>query len=248
MSSKYKKFIACADVHGDKQDPRAVKAFLEFNSIWKADIRLMLGDLWDFMAIRRGASQEEKEESMQYDFIAGMQFFHDYKPTHFLRGNHDQRLWDLAQFGRGLLGDYAQHGVKEIEDAVRKAKCHMLPYDKKRGVLKLGHMKCVHGYYAGLYASKKHAETYGSVLIGHNHTIDEYASPGLDRRVGRCIGWLGNDSVMDYTRAKPGVLRWAHGWAYGIINKKTGLYNVWQAEKIGGVFSCPSDVIHVGRK
>jgi len=235
---KFKRFIVCADLHGDMQDKKAVSAFLRFNKTWDAQIRVFGGDLFDFRAIRKGASKEEQSESMDRDLDAGEKFLGDFKPTHFLRGNHDERLWDLARDGKGLFGDHAKAGVREIEDIVKDLGCKMYPYNKRTGIVRIGHLQIIHGFATGVGAARKHAHAFGSCLFGHTHSIDEHAAEGIERRVARNIGCLCRLD-MDYNRHHIAALRHAHGWAYGVVNERTGLYHVLQAERVAGKFVLP---------
>ncbi len=240
--SKWKKFIAGFDLHGDMQDNKSVKVFHEFTSIWKPDIRVMGGDAFDFRPLRRKADAEERRESLRADFDAGMEFLTRFKPNYFIRGNHDERLWELAAADKGIESDYAAQGIEEIDDTMKTLKCHMLPYHKRDGVLKIGHLKILHGFHSGIYASRQTALIYGSCLFGHIHTIDEHAIPGLERRVARACGCLCKLD-FDYNSRQTLTLRQAHGFAYGIINERTGDYRVWQAEEISGTWILPTDTV-----
>jgi len=93
-------FVAAGDLHGDRQDAQAVSAFKKFVKEFDPKLRIFLGDIWDFRAIREGASKTEKFHSMEADFKAGMEFLEWYKPAVITLGNHDQRLWDLGGEGR----------------------------------------------------------------------------------------------------------------------------------------------------
>jgi hypothetical protein len=53
---------------------------------------------------------------------------------------------------------------------------------------------------------------------------------------------------MDYAARLPISLRQAHGFAYGVIHKRTGLYHVWIAEGLSGKWVIPSDVTEYGGK
>lgn len=236
------KFIAGFDVHGDKQHANSVRVFHEFTQIWKPKIRVMGGDLWDFRPLRKKASEEERRESMKADFDAGCGFLEDFRPTHLIRGNHCQRLWDLAEEDRGIQSDFAMQGVDDITDRLDKMKCQMLPYDKRAGILRIGHIKILHGFHSGVYAARQTALIYGSCLFGHIHTIDEHAIPGLERRVARCCGCL-CELDLEYNSRQPSTLRQAHGFAYGIVNEKTGNYHTWQAEEVDGKWVIPTDMV-----
>ena len=235
------RFQIGSDIHGDMQDPGAVEAFFKFADIWKPKIRICAGDLWDFRPLRKGASDDEKRESVREDLNAGKRWFNRFKPTHFLRGNHDERLWELAERGNGVMADYAQEGIGEINAMVEHHKCQMLPYHKRNGVLRLGHLKVLHGFASGIYAARQHALIYGSCLFGHVHSIDEHAIPGLERRVARCIGALCRLD-MEYNARHMNTLKQAHGFCYGVLNDKTGNYLVMQAEEIDGEWILPSEL------
>jgi hypothetical protein len=240
--SNWKKFIVGFDLHGDRQHEHSVKVFRQFINIWKPSIRVMGGDLWDFRPLRRKANEDERRDSMAQDFEAGMKFLEQFQPTHFLRGNHDERLWELALLDKGIESDYAMQGVQEISDKLREIHCRMLPYHKRTGVLKIGHLKVLHGFHTGIYASRQMALIYGACLFGHIHTIDEHAIPGLERRVARCCGCL-CELDMDYNARQTITLRQAHGFAYGIVNDKTGDFHVWQGEEINGQWILPTDTV-----
>lgn len=240
----WKKFVAGFDIHGDRADKKAVSKFFQFIDQFKPDIRICGGDVWDFRALRRGASEEERRDSMAADYAAGKLFLQQFKPNYLTLGNHCHRLWELAEADRGALSDYAQQGVDEIETWAVKAGCRILPYHKRLGVLQLGKLRIIHGFWSGLNADRQAAMTYGACLQGHVHTVSEFAIPGLERRVARSCGCL-CQLDMDYNSRTPSSLRHAHGFAYGVIDSRTGLYHAWQAESIGGKWIVPSDIVEL---
>jgi hypothetical protein len=242
----YSRFTFATDLHGDRQDGATVKAFFEIEKQWKPKHRIFGGDLIDLRALRKGASQEEKCESMRSDIDAGRDFLSKWKPTTFLRGNHDERLWDTAASAKdGIVADYAQQGCNDFEALCSRLKINMLPYHKRDGVYRIGHLKMLHGFHCGVYAARQTALIYGSALFGHIHCIDEHSIPGLERRVARAVGCLCSTD-MDYSSRAPNTLRQAHGWAYGVINDRTGDYHVWQAEQIGGTWLLPTELKAIG--
>lgn len=238
------RFVVAFDVHGDKQDKKSNAALFRFLDSWKPKIRVFGGDLWDFRPLRKKATADEQRESMQKDFDAGMEWLGKFQPQFFIRGNHDERLWELSEKKDGIRSDAAIKDIAEIEKITTQMGCRMLPYHKRDGVLRLGHLKILHGFACGVYASRQTALVYGSVLFGHAHTIDEHAIPGLERRVARCCGCL-CQLDMDYNARQPNSLRQAHGFAYGVINEKTGSYQVWQAEEIDGKWIIPTDTMQI---
>jgi len=228
----WRRFVFAADLHGDKQDKHAARAFLDFCSAWKPQIRVFGGDAFDFRALRRRASEEEKRDSMLTDYQMGCEFLQAMEPNYFLVGNHDDRLWLLSREDRGVISDYAIKSVREIEEMFRKMSCRILPYDKRLGVLKIGKLKMIHGFLCGITAARRTALAYGSVLMGHGHSIDHATIEGFDLRMGRMAGCL-CDLNMEFSKAHVGALRHAHGWIAGVVNDKTGEYHCQQIQRIG---------------
>jgi hypothetical protein len=242
ITRRWVKFIVGSDVHGDMQDIASNNVFFKFVDDFAPDIRVFAGDLWDFRCLRKGASEEERRESMRKDYDAGVVWMNKFKPHHFLIGNHDSRLWETAESDRGALSDYAQLGVIEVEKIARDMKCKMYPYHKRDGVMRIGSLKVLHGFHCGVFAARQTALIYGSALFGHTHVIDEHSIGGLDRRVARNIGAL-CQLDMQYNERNPNTLRQANGFAYGVVNMRTGRYHTWQAESIDGNWILPSDIV-----
>ena len=97
----WERFVIVSDNHGDMIHPAVNRVAHKFINEWKPTLRIHAGDNFDFRPLRRKASEEEKRELMRSDFDAGLEFFDMLKPTHFCRGNHDERLWDLAKEKNG---------------------------------------------------------------------------------------------------------------------------------------------------
>jgi hypothetical protein len=236
---KGQKFVACFDNHGAECDNAAVKAFHEFCKWWKPEVRIHGGDCFDFARLRRNAKEEERRAPLKDDLEAGLSFLEQYKPTHFLRGNHDERMWDAHKSDDGTLSDFASFAITDIEDLLGKAV--VMPYQKRTGVLRLGHLKVLHGYYSGVTSARQHAFTYGACLFGHVHRIDIAPVPGLERRIARACGCLCKLD-QDYNRSQAQTLAQAHGWVYGIL-LPGGEYVVYQAEQIAGKWFYASEII-----
>ena len=227
-----KTFIFATDLHGDHQNPRAVDALLSFNSQFDPDIRIFGGDLFDFRAIRRGAGKAEQSDSMCADVEAGLQFLENFRPNIFLRGNHDERLWDTALFtDSGLVRDAAEAGIRSISQKCRGIKCKMLPYDSRKGIYQMGKITFLHGYHTGMYATKKHAEVYavpgGVVLHGHTHSIQSFRVARLGGATGMAVGCLA-DLNPEYNRHQTARLMHEHGFAYGFSDGAS--WEVFQAK------------------
>lgn len=235
---QYQRWIAAPDNHGDKCDKNAVRVFHEFTKFWKPTIRVHIGDCFNFAAFRKNASDQEKREPIRDDVDAGIEFITTFRPTHFLRGNHDERLYDGFKSDDGKLANFCGSLLDDISEALGDD-CVVLPYDARKGVLKLGHLKFIHGFHSGITAARMAAQIYGSVLMGHVHAIDQFSIPGLERRIGRAMGCL-CELRQPYNRAHANTLRQAHGWGYGLLFPN-GDYTYWQAEKVGGNWYFPSE-------
>lgn len=224
-------WMFATDLHGDKQDGRAVRLFRAHVDDVGPSIRGFGGDVWDFRAWRVGASEKEKRDRVRRDFDAGMTFLKWYRPTFITLGNHDARLWDQVE-NDGPMADFCETLVDEFRDLCRANGTRVLPYDKRRGIFRVGRMKFAHGFFDGRCAAERMGQAYGSILFGHGHAIDVASTPADHRRAARMVGCLCRLD-FPYNRKHVNSLRQAHGWAYGPLYPD-GTYQAFQAEVIGG--------------
>ena len=234
---KYKKFVVVGDSHGKYIDPKAADAFLSFCKMWKPQIKVHLGDAWDLDAFRRSASVDDQNEEIQEDWEAGFDFLNQYfrgfgEERYFLYGNHDDRLFQIQRSVKASNRDLGRRMVDEAERFFRLRGVKTLPYDSRKGVLNIGHLSVIHGYFTGASACTKHAQSYGNSIFGHVHSCESMAVPGLELMESRAIGCL-CDLDLEYMRPKVSKLRWSHGWVYGVIlPDKT--YHLFQARMVNG--------------
>jgi hypothetical protein len=236
--AKYQRWAACFDPHGDKAHAPSVRAFREFCGYFKPTIKVHGGDNGDYRWLRRSCSDEEKYESVTADFEAGIEFLSWYKPTHFLRGNHDERLHDALDSTNGALRELAGQWIDRIAVMLSGAKVY--PYCKRQGVCKIGDHSFVHGYSHGIGATRKHALTYGNVIHGHVHRNDVATVEGTEPRRGYSVGCL-CELDLGYNRATIGTLAQQHGFAYGLLTSR-GKLVVWQAQEVDGTWHLPSEM------
>lgn len=236
---KGRRFVVAADPHGDQHDPETRKALAAFIRDFRPEIRVHAGDNWDFRNFRKGASDDEKAASLADDWEQGTEwlreFFDGGTENHFLRGNHDERLWKFAHSATGVLRDYANDGISKVERIVKQARARMLPYDSRHGVLRLGKLKVIHGFFAGISAARRHSIAYGNCIFGHTHATDSAPVESIDgpaeaRGIGCCCR-----IDMDYNQHSAGKLRHDNAWVYGIAFPD-GTYQLFQAKKIAGAF------------
>jgi hypothetical protein len=116
----------------------------------------------------------------------------------------------------------------------------MLPYDSDLGVLDLGKLSVLHGFHAGVGACRTHAAIYGNAIFGHVHTIETASVASREPAEARSIGCLCKRD-MDYVNKKTGKLRWAQGWAYGLLFPD-GTYQLFQTRNINGQFYAATEI------
>jgi len=239
-----KKFMVVCDIHGHQLDATATNAALAFAKDFNPEIRVIAGDLWDFSAIRKGASDEERKISMADDFEAGTRFadsfFKGGKQNTLMLGNHDVRVYDLTLSTDAVRRDLGEKMVQDIGMVAKKNKAALVPYDSRTGVINIGHLSVVHGFHTGVGACASHSRIYGNVIFGHVHSIESFQTPGLKQQEARAIGCLCRLD-QDYVNRKTGKLRWAHGWAYGWLFED-GTYQLHQARSVEGKFYASGEI------
>ena len=235
---KYKKWMAIADTHGDMIDWDAANGMLEFKQEFKPDIAVHLGDAFDFRNLRKGASDDEKADSMRDDWDMGLdllrQYFDGAKVKTLLLGNHDWRPFEMMESSTGLIRDYATDGVKALQNELKRMGASYLPYDSEKGVYRLGHLSMIHGYHAGQGACRLHALYYRNCIFGHVHTIESAPVPSIEPAEARSIGCLCRRD-MGYINRSTAKLRWGQGFAYG-LTFPDGTYTINQARLINGSY------------
>ena len=168
----------------------------------------------------------ERPAQREADVEAGMDFLGKFEPNYFLLGNHDDRLWQTAEkHSVGIVRDTARMGIRDISSKCRKLKCKMLPYDVEKGVLSLGKINFVHGYFHGaVSATKQHALTFspksGCCIHGHIHSVQMHSIPRLGGGCALSAGCLTTLS-MGWNRAKVNRLAHEAGWVYGWFSNKS---------------------------
>ena len=109
MNEKYD-IVAMGDNHGDLACEDTLSAIMEFVKKVKPKYRVHLGDNWDFRSLRRGVDKGSKEarEGLEEDLEAGLAWIRRYKPTHYLWGNHCDRILQIIR---------STDSIKDREDA-----------------------------------------------------------------------------------------------------------------------------------
>jgi hypothetical protein len=237
-----KKFVCVGDNHGAMVHKEDADVFFKFCDAYKPQLKVHLGDNWDFANLRRGADPREEGDDMGPDFQAGFDFLDSFRPNVLMLGNHDFRLWRAMNDSRGLVRKFAEDSVSEIESRCKKLKTVIYPYHSRKGVFTAGKLSFLHGYHAGIGAIAQHARIYRSCIFGHLHGNGAVTERGIDTPRSYCVGGLGDHETMDYAAQRTATLAWGPGWAYGVINEKTGNFQSWTAQKLDGRWMLPTGI------
>lgn len=232
------RFAFISDTHGDRVDHEALSVALHFiKRWWKPEIRIHGGDLFDFRWIRSKANLDDQRDDPNPDINAGYDIIDRYKPTHMLWGNHDDRLFRIA---RSTDMPHARHAQMLADQITDKLDCPILPYDKRRGILRFGNVAFLHGYTFALNAMQMQANYYGTCVAGHTHRVEA-------RRAARyegCVGYGAGCMCLldqDYNLGTLSTLQHGHGFVYGTV-RPNGRCAVFQAFPLEGVWNIPTEM------
>lgn len=230
MPSQWKRWMAVGCSHGYLADPKALATVLEFKKRFKPQIRVHLGDFTDQTAFRSGAAGTKDETvSIADDLSHGLNFLSEFAPTHLLNGNHEARLWKLADHHNEIVARAASTTIQEIKTLADKLKCQYVDhYDITRSWIEIGDTKFIHGFMFSENAIRDHSEHFGRCVIAHLHTVGEAAGRRSDNARCYCVGTLANIPSMSYALTRRATARWSHGFAYGETNGKETI--VWLSQ------------------
>lgn len=235
------RWIFGSDNHGDMVCDEAVEKFLAFVKTWKPQWRIHGGDGMDLRCYRKGASADEKADGIRRDVQAHLLFLDKYRPQVFIEGNHDDRLRELASFGKegSRETEIAADLQDKLDDHYRKKKITVVRYGQERDWWQTpeGGPKFCHGKHHNMHIARAHYDTYeGPVVHGHGHRPDIYQGAS-----GCAISTPALARIWDlrYDRNRPGKKKQRNGWSFGVINTKTGRGEGWIVKKEDGVWICP---------
>jgi len=236
------KFVAAGDSHGDLADwghskGGAVDALFEYIKDFKPDVRIALGDHYDFRSLRVGAGNKEQAESLQIDIESGNRFIQKFKPHIWLWGNHEHRLENTIAMASKETDRLGAEAIKtQIISNARKAGCRtILPYDAHRGVYRLGPMAFIHGYAHGSNAVRQQGNHYasygGGVVMGHIHRLEQVNLQKHGGGAAYSAGWLGVKESMSYASGRLASSMWGSGFAAGWVDGND--WKCWLIHKVG---------------
>ena len=226
----WKRVMAVGCSHGPFLDPQIKKQVLDFRDRWKPSILFHLGDVVDTAAFRSGAKGTADESSpVGADLQAGINFLTELEPTHITWGNHDWRLWDLADHPNAVIAHAASVCRDRLTDCAARLHAKTVPYDIHDGWFHLGGVYWGHGYWYNEHALRDHAEYHGgSCVIAHLHRAQALHGRVRAKSSSYCVGLLADPRKLTYARKRRATSAWSHGVVFGEICENQSV--LWLAE------------------
>lgn len=208
--------VGCS--HGHLISKQARAAVLKFRDEYKPDFVAHLGDFIDTAAFRSGAGGTSDEASpVAPDISSGLNFLKELRPSVVLLGNHEARLWKLANHYNAIIAELSQRIITEIEECCRKLKAPLIPYNVKQAY-PFSDYVLLHGISYATNATYWHALHYGNCVHAHTHRP---AYECADRHGGAkafCVGTLMDIDRAEYASQRASTLRWGHALVFGEYN------------------------------
>lgn len=218
---KWRRWFAVGCTHANHIDRKSWETVLAFKRRWNPETTIHLGDFLDTAAWRAGArnSQDDPDKTVSFsdDYLVGMSHLKELAPVSVvLLGNHEARLWGMLRSSSAVVAYAAEQGTQAIEQAVKKLKARLLPYDIDDGLFLLGDTVFLHGFQCGEAAVRDTVESLGRpIVMAHLHRPEITRGRVRGSPVGICTGTLANIPSMGYARHRRATYRWGHGFAYG---------------------------------
>lgn len=209
----YKKIWIGYDRHAPYHDPKIDKIALAFLADFKPHIRVAGGD-WQTVD-QVSHFDNEGDIDLADEFALNREAIRKFGITHYLEGNHEERLRRV-----GLKLDKRLRSLVDLELNLRLKKqgIPLVPYHPRKGVLRFGSLKILHGFYATEYTAKKMASIYGTCVFGHTHRFQTFQSKdAFESHCGFGIGLMGKID-QPYTDARA-PLGWCQGFCFGYLHK-----------------------------
>lgn len=250
--SKWKRFVAFGDTHGDMVHKPTLESLLQFIKEFKPHYKIHLGDLFDYRALRKGITAQESDayDDLRNDTLMGHTILRETQPNVFLMGNHDHRIVRvMEEHSNGLMREAAATGIARLEETCRKTKTQIIPYHYNKGIYNIDNIYFTHGYTANQRSVAQHAEYFGnginsSVIMGHLHRVESMPGKSHGRATGYSVGCICNYEAMTYAAHRLATSMWEHAWCYGITSDKG--HQIWIARKTGNEWILPMELKTIG--
>lgn len=220
------KALLLFDLHVPYEDESALTIASDFAQDFKPKVVVAGGDWQDCGAASKFV--DENDVTLEEEYETESQLLDRFKVTHWLEGNHEERI--------RRIGGTVDPRLRSLLDPAKnlnleKRGINILPYDPWKGVLELGKLSVLHGWWYNQYSARKHAEAYGCCAYGHSHRFQTFTpSQAFERNTGFNIGCL-CQLDLPYTKNKP-PRGWIQGFAFGYF-LKSGHFSLYDVRLIG---------------
>ena len=212
--------IAMGDNHGHLACDDTLDAIMEGVSRYKPKVRVHLGDNWDMTCLRKGIENGSKEaiDNLREDMDAGIKWIRRYRPTHFLFGNHEWRVYDLLQNTDSMSkARKAQDVIDEMKRELRAVGCKVIkPYDVRDCKITIEGIDFIHGMSHGKNALLQDQSTYGTpghgFAMGHLHREEQLNYQHIEGGAAFLCGCAMDISLANYALRRSATLRWQNGF------------------------------------
>ena len=216
ITRKWRKLMAVGCSHGGLIDKESAQAVLKFKEIWKPEKTIHLGDFIDTAAFRAGAKgTKDESEPIGPDIDSGLSFLKALRPTLIFNGNHEARLWRLAQHHNAIIRELSGDLIMKIRTRAAICRAEYVEDWSIRSWRKIGNYKFGHGYLYSENFLRDTAEAHGNCVVAHAHRCGSANGRRDDAATAFCVGTLANIPVMDYASARRSTLAWSAGFVWG---------------------------------
>jgi hypothetical protein len=220
--------IAMGDNHGHLACDDTLDAIMEGVSRYKPKVRVHLGDNWDMTCLRKGIENGSKEaiDNLREDMDAGIKWIRRYRPTHFLFGNHEWRVYDLLHNTDSMSkARKAQDVIDEMKRELRAVGCKVIkPYDVRDCKITIEGIDFIHGMSHGRNALLQDQATYGTpghgFAMGHLHREEQLNYQHIDGGAAFLCGCAMDISLANYALRRSATLRWQNGFLRFVTDGK----------------------------
>ena len=220
--------IAMGDNHGHLACDDTLDAIMEGVSRYKPKVRVHLGDNWDMTCLRKGIENGSKEaiDNLREDMDAGIKWIRRYRPTHFLFGNHEWRVYDLLHNTDSMSkARKAQDVIDEMKRELRAVGCRVIkPYDVRDCKITIEGIDFIHGMSHGKNALLQDQATYGTpghgFAMGHLHHEEQLNYQHIEGGAAFLCGCAMDISLANYALRRSATLRWQNGFLRFVTDGK----------------------------
>ena len=211
-------FVGCS--HGSHINWKTAGEAIKFSDQFKPNLRVHLGDAFDTAAFRAGSKGDNDEsESVAKDFSMGQEFLEAYRPNLLFMGNHEDRLYKLAEHHNAQVSYLASHLIEKILSMAKRYKAEVVEYGSiasPNSWRMVGDTLCGHGYMYGESCTRDHVEMLGHPVIhAHDHKAKQQAGRMIGTPMGYSVGTLAEIGAMGYAKSRRATTSWSGGIVYG---------------------------------